>query len=57
MRWQRRFQRLQHRLMPGRVRARHARNFTTLLERSFLDDMGISYRMPDRIDADMASPW
>ena len=57
MRWQRRLLRLQDRLMPGRARARHARNFTTLLERSILDDMGISYRLPDRIDADVATPW
>ena len=57
MRWQRRFQKLQARLMPGRAEARHARNFTTLLERSFLDRMGISYRLPDRIEADAASPW
>ena len=57
MRWQRRLLKLQDRLMPGRARARHARNFTTLLERSILDDMGISYRLPDRIDADVATPW
>ena len=57
MRWQRRFQRLQDRLAPGRARARHARNFTTLLERSLLDDMGISYRLPDRLDGDVATPW
>ena len=57
MRLQRRLLKLQDRLMPGRARARHARNFTTLLERSILDDMGISYRLPDRIDADVATPW
>ena len=57
MRWQRRLQKLQDRLMPGRAEARHARNFTTLLERSFLDKMGISYRLPDQIEADAASPW
>ena len=57
MRWQRRLRKLQDRLAPGRAHARHARNFTTLLERSLLDDMGISYRLPDRIDADTATPW
>ena len=57
MRWQRRFRKLRDRLAPGRAHTRHARNFTTLLERSFLDDMGISYRLPDRIDADTATPW
>ena len=57
LRWQRRLQKLQDRLLPGRAETRHARNFTTLLERSFLDKMGISYRLPDRIEADAASPW
>ena len=57
LRWQRRLQKLQDRLLPGRAEARHAKNFTTLLERSFLDKLGISYRLPDRLEADAASPW
>ena len=57
MRWQRRLRRVQDRLMPERAHVRRARNFITLLERSFLDDMGISYRLPDRVDSDMATPW
>ena len=57
MRWQRRFQKLQERLVPGLTHGRRAKNFTTLLERSLLDDMGISYRLPDQISADRANPW
>ena len=57
MRWQRRLQRFQERLVPGKAHAHRAKNFTTLLERSILDDMGISYRLPDHIDADATSPW
>ena len=57
MRWQRRFQKLQERLVPGLTHSRRAKNFTTLLERSLLDDMGISYRLPNQISADRANPW
>ena len=57
MRWQRRFQKLQERLLPGLTHSRRAKNFTTLLERSLMDDMGISYRLPDQISADRTSPW
>ena len=57
MQWQRRFQKLQERLVPGLAHSRHAKNFTTLLERSLMDHMGISYRLPDHISADKASPW
>ena len=57
MRWQHRFQKLQERLVPSLAHNRRAKNFTTLLERSLLDDMGISYRLPDQISADKTSPW
>ena len=57
LRWRRRVEKLHGRLAPGRARSRRARNFSALLERSLLDDMGISYRLPDRLADDMANPW
>ena len=57
MRWQFRFRRLLDRFVPGRAGARHSRNFVTLLERAVVDEAGISYRLPDGLDADTASPW
>lgn len=57
MRVQRRLQKLGDRLVPGRGAARHAGNFVTLLERAIVDDASISYRLPDNVDADAATPW
>ncbi len=51
MRWRLRLRKLHDRLAPGRVHTRHVRNFTTLPERSILDDAGISDRLPDHVSA------
>ena len=55
MRWQLRFRRLLDRIVPRRAGARHSKNFITLLERAVVDEAGISYRLPDSLDADR--PW
>ena len=57
MRWQLRFRNLLDRFLPRRADSRHSGNFITLLERAVVDEAGISYRLPDNLDADRASPW
>ena len=55
LRWRRRAERAVHDLAPRVARKWRGKNFVFLLEASMLDDL--SYRMPDRLEADKASPW
>ena len=55
LRWRRRAERTVHDLAPRVARKWRGKNFVFLLEASMLDDL--SYRMPDRLEADKASPW
>lgn len=57
LRWRRRaasfFERRSRRL----TQRRHATNFMRLLSTSIIDDLGIGYRLPDRLHADEAAEW
>ena len=55
LRWRRRAERTVRDLAPRVARKWRGKNFVFLLEASMLDDL--SYRMPDRLEADKASPW
>ena len=55
MRLQRRAHRISHRMAPGVAQKWRGKNFVFLLEASMLDDL--SYRIPDHLKADKATPW
>ena len=55
MRLQRRAHRASHRMAPNVAQQWRGKNFVFLLEASMLDDL--SYRIPDHLRADKATPW
>ena len=55
MRWQRRALGLAHRLLPNAAGSWRGAHMAFLLEASMLDDL--SYRVPDHLKADRATPW
>ena len=55
MRWQRGLWRVAHRLAPRMARHWRGSNFAFLLDASMIPDL--SYRLPDRLEAEKASPW
>jgi len=55
MRLQRRASKVFHRLAPNVAQKRRKKNFVFLLEASILDDL--SYRLPDHLRANKATPW
>ena len=55
LQWKRRAYRIAHRLAPRMARKWRGKNFVFLLDASMLDDL--SYRLPDQLKADKASPW
>ncbi len=57
LKWQHRSAGFLGRLLPGGLARRRNSNFITLLERSFFEQAGIPYRLPDALDADRASQW
>lgn len=57
LRTQRRMLSLLDTLSPRKSGRRRANNFITLLGYSAVDEAGITYRLPDHLDADRATPW
>ena len=57
LRTQRRMLSLLDTLSPKKSGRRRANNFITLLGHSAVDEAGITYRLPDHLDADRATPW
>lgn len=55
LKWKRGARRIAHRLAPRVARKWRGKNFVFLLDASMLDDL--SYRLPDQLKADKASPW
>ena len=55
MRWQRRVHGVSHQMAPSVAQKWRGKNFVFLLEASMLDDL--SYRIPDHLKADKATPW
>ena len=55
LQWKRRAYRIAHRVAPHMARKWRGKNFVFLLDASMLDDL--SYRLPDQLKADKASPW
>ena len=55
LKWKRGTRRIAHRLAPRVARKWRGKNFVFLLDASMLDDL--SYRLPDQLKADKASPW
>ena len=55
MRWLRRTHGVSHRIAPRVANKWRGKNFVFLLEASVLDDL--SYRIPDHLRADEATPW
>ena len=55
LQWKRGARRVAHRLAPRGARKWRGKNFVFLLDASMLDDL--SYRLPDQLKADKASPW
>ena len=56
-RMQARYQRLLARLGRGSVENSNFTRFTSLLEASVLEEMGISYRLPDHMYSEESSQW
>ena len=55
MRWKRGLWRAARRAAPHATRNWHGNNFVFLLDASMIPDL--SYRLPDRLEAEKASPW
>ena len=55
MKGMRQFVRVSHRMVPNLARKWRGNNFVFLLEASALDD--VSYRIPDHLKAEQATPW
>lgn len=55
LKWKRGARRMAHRVAPRMARKWRGKNFVFLLDASMLDDL--SYRLPDQLKADKASPW
>ena len=55
LQWKRRAYRIVHWLAPRMARKWRGKNFVFLLDASMLDNL--SYRLPDQLKADKASPW
>ncbi len=55
MRWKRQARDAFHRIAPRIAAKWWSRNFVFLMDASMLDDL--SYRLPDRLKAQSASPW
>lgn len=55
LKWKRGARRIAHRVAPRMARKWRGKNFVFLLDASMLDDL--SYRLPDQLKADKASPW
>ena len=56
-RMQARYEHILERLIPGKMRSHNFSNFTALMDASGLDEVGISYRMPDHVYAEESSRW
>ena len=55
LQWKRRAYRIYHRLLPERAQKWRGDSFAFLLSAAALDDL--SYRLPDHVDAQRATPW
>ena len=56
-RMQARYEHILNRMIPGKMRSDNFGNFTALMDASGLDEVGISYRMPDHVYAEESSRW